>query len=121
MPAAADKKGRRKAAGCSGSDLAVVISLGSSCCLVVVQAASVGLAGTQGSTLIGVCAHQDGASFAPKALRPGQNSDWRLHTPSETAMKPFGGESCWRFSLLVVVSLASSCYCLAIVQAALLA
>jgi hypothetical protein len=77
--------------------------------------------GTQGSSLIGVCAQQDGASFAPRALRLGQNSDWRLHTPGETAMKPFGGESCWRFSLLVVVSLASSCYCVAIVQPALLA
>ena len=32
-------------------------------------------------------------------------------------MKPYGGEGCWLLSLLVVVSLASSCYCPAIVQA----
>ena len=32
-------------------------------------------------------------------------------------MKPYRGEGCWLLSLLVVVSLALSCYCLAIVQA----
>ena len=57
MPAAAEEEGKgAKAAGCYGSDLPVVISLGSSCCFAVAQAGSVGLAGTQGSTLIGVCA-----------------------------------------------------------------
>ena len=62
-----------------------------------------------------LCPHQDGASFAPRALRPGQNPDWRLSTPGETVVKPHGG--CCLFSLLVVVSPASSCYCLATVQA----